>query len=439
MMKKLLSKVIKFGTGLGYDFETEKKIRLTNTLTLFSSVFAFIQLLNFVIQGVNIYATFSVLIMLLILISIPVLHKYGMKLLPRYIYCFYSLLNVVILSITLGPEVQAQYFIFAYLGLPMVIFGYDIGNAKNYLSFLGLFVFIYLEWHFLNFSPLTPVPEDQVFSQRLSNNIITILVVILLFYFLNKENLRFLDQIKRNIFIEEKNKSLEYFAYLSHDLKEPLRSVSGFTEIIKMEYHDDNKKELNKYFGYVDQGINKMRSLIDALAQLATSGKTSDLESIDINDALTEVKLMLNEVILEKNAAIMYKKLPIIVCYSTDVKQIFANLISNAIKYQRPKQKPIISVTHKENKDEWVFCVEDNGIGIRPEYQERIFKFFTRLHSESEYDGSGLGLSFCRNLVDRHFGKIWVESEVDKGSKFYFSISKRLKIDQKNIQDQIHY
>ncbi|KXX71279.1 hypothetical protein AVL50_09495 [Flammeovirga sp. SJP92] len=376
--------------------------------------------------------------MFFILISIPILHQRELKVFPRLLYCSYSLINVIILSVVMGPEVHAQYFLFAYLGLPMVIFGYEMGKMKIVLSLLGLVVFLYLEWHFQHFEPIAKVPEEQIYTQRLTNNVVSILVVILLYYFLNKENKRYVDQVKENIFREEKSKSLEYFAYLSHDLKEPLRSVSGFTNIIKMEYHDERNKELNKYFKFIDNGVEKMNTLIDALSQMATSGKTSDLNKTDLNFALEEVKVMLNEVILEKQAVIQAKNLPIIMCYSTDIKQIFSNLISNAIKYQEPSNRPVVKITYEENKDFWKFCVEDNGIGIPEEYQERIFKFFTRLHSDLEYEGSGLGLSFCKNLVDRHFGNMWVESEIGKGSRFYFTISKYLKRDGLPVSKMIH-
>ncbi|NME70760.1 sensor histidine kinase [Flammeovirga aprica] len=426
-MKKLISNLINMGTGIGYDFETEKKIRLTNLLSLVSSLFALFMFMDFMTSGLSIYVCLSVLSLFFILIFIPILHQKEFKLFPRLLYCVYSLVNVIILSVVMGPDVQSQYFLFAYLGLPMVIFGYEMGNLKVVLSLLGLVVFLYLEWHFVNFKPLIEVPEELVYSQRLINNIITILVVILLYYFLNRENKRYVDQVKDSIFKEEQSKSLEYFAYLSHDLKEPLRSVSGFTNIIKMEYHDEENKELNKYFGFIENGVEKMNTLIDSLSQLATSGKTSDLKKIDLNFVLEEVKIMLNEMIMDKQAIIQAKNLPIILCYTTDIKQIFSNLISNAIKYQKEGNRPVVKISCLEKKDDWEFCIEDNGIGITEGNQERIFKFFTRLHSDVEYEGSGLGLSFCKNLVDRHFGNMWVESEVGQGSKFYFTISKQLR------------
>lgn len=422
------------GTGIGYDYETEKKIRLANSLALFSSVFALFMFVDFMTSGLSIYACASVLLVFFILVSIPFLHLRGYKTFPRYLYCFYSIINVIILSVVMGPEVQAQYFIFAYLGLPMVIFDYKMRNKKILLSLLGLITFLYLEWHFKHFEPIQTVPDDVIYTQRLTNNVVTILVIILLYYYLNKENNKYLEQVKRSIFREEKNKSLEYFAYLSHDLKEPLRSVSGFTSIIKMEYHDEKNQELNKYFRFIDNGVEKMNSLIDALSQLATSGKTSDLKRTDLNFALEEVKIMLNDLISNRQPIIQIQNLPIITCYATDIKQIFSNLISNAIKYQEENVQPEVKISAMEYKEYWEFCVEDNGIGIPEEYRERVFKFFVRLHSDIEYKGSGLGLSFCRNLVDRHFGKMWVESEVGKGSKFYFTISKNL---QKELNTQV--
>jgi len=223
------------------------------------------------------------------------------------------------------------------------------------------------------------------------------------------------------------NQQLESFAYVaSHDLKEPLRSIGNFTQLLGKRLEtklDDTDKE---FFGFVTSGVKNMNSLIEDLLTYSrvNSGK-NEVMNINPKDSLSVVINSLNQRIIETDAQIEIKDLPEkIIGNPTKIKQLFQNLIANAIKFQNPELSPVIIVTGKEEKDQWVFSISDNGIGIKEEYYQKVFGIFTKLHHKSVYPGSGIGLSVCQRIVEQHDGEIWVDSVFGKGTNFHFSIAK---------------
>lgn len=225
------------------------------------------------------------------------------------------------------------------------------------------------------------------------------------------------------------NQQLESFAYVaSHDLKEPLRSIGNFTQLLGKRLEtklDDTDKE---FFGFVTSGVKNMNSLIEDLLTYSrvNSGK-NEVMAIHPADSLSIVINSLNQRIVETDAQIDIKDLPeTIIGNPTKIKQLFQNLIANAIKFQNPALRPVITVTGREEKDQWVFSISDNGIGIKEEYYQKVFGIFTKLHHKSVYPGSGIGLSVCQRIVEQHDGKIWVDSVFGEGTNFHFSIAKTL-------------
>jgi len=142
-----------------------------------------------------------------------------------------------------------------------------------------------------------------------------------------------------------------------------------------------------------------------------------------------EIELDLKELILEKNAIIQKSALPTIICLPIEIRQLFQNLISNAIKFQRPESNAVITITYENMPDYWEFCVADNGIGISPKKHKDIFQMFTKLHLPAAYEGHGIGLAFCKEIIEIHEGEIWVESSPGEGSRFYFTIQKKVNIE----------
>ena len=221
------------------------------------------------------------------------------------------------------------------------------------------------------------------------------------------------------------NSDLEQFAYsASHDLKEPIRNVAVFADILKLRYGQTLDTKGKECLAFIRNSALRMDSLIKSLLTFLQSGDTNDLiEDIDTAAALTEALSDLATAMQETQARITHDRLPILRMRGGQLKQLFQNLIANAIKYRRDREPPLIHITAECAGTHWQFSVKDNGIGIPPEYKERIFGIFKRLHTDPKYIGAGIGLAICQRIVERHGGRIWVESEGEgKGSTFYFTL-----------------
>ena len=223
--------------------------------------------------------------------------------------------------------------------------------------------------------------------------------------------------------LERSNKDLEQFAYVaSHDLQEPLRMVSSYTQLLGKRYKDRLDEDANEFIEYAVDGANRMQRLInDLLAYSRVSTRGAAIESADSHAALGEAITGLAAAIDENHAVISNDDLPTVRADKSQLVQMFQNLIGNAIKF-RGDEPPRVHVSAVKEGHEWVFSVRDNGIGIATEHQERIFTIFQRLHVRGKYPGTGIGLAICKRVVTRHGGRIWVESEPAKGSTFYFTL-----------------
>lgn len=227
----------------------------------------------------------------------------------------------------------------------------------------------------------------------------------------------------KNEELRQKNRELEQFAYIaSHDLQEPLRTVSSFSGQLQKQYGDKLDDLAKKYLFFMQQGTERMKALITDLLDYSRIGKKKQLRTIDCNELIENVLADLHTSIQEAKVEICKGRLPVVKGYSTEIKQLFQNLISNAIKFRKKEVVPKIHISSQPIKGGWEFSVEDNGIGIAEEHNERIFVIFQRLHSRSEYEGTGIGLSHCKKIVELHGGKIWVKSSPGEGSSFRFTI-----------------
>jgi light-regulated signal transduction histidine kinase (bacteriophytochrome) len=223
--------------------------------------------------------------------------------------------------------------------------------------------------------------------------------------------------------LERSNKELEQFAYVtSHDLKEPLRMISSFTQLLEKRYRGNLDQDADEFIEYIVDGVNRMHQLLDDLLEYSriTRGPQKYVR-VDLEEVLDECYNNLKVAIHESNAVIDSDPLPVVVANRTQMIQLFQNLISNAIKF-RSEKTPIIHITVYNNEDKHIFAVKDNGIGIDFKYQEQIFKVFQKLHSINEYDGTGIGLSLTKKIIQHHNGNIWVKSELGKGSTFFFTL-----------------
>ncbi len=222
------------------------------------------------------------------------------------------------------------------------------------------------------------------------------------------------------------NADLEHFAYVaSHDLQEPLRMVTSYLQLLERRYKDRLDADARDFIAYAVDGATRMQALINGLlsySRVSTRGKS--FEPTDGTVALERVLANLKVAIEESDAVVTYDHLPTVMADEVQLTQVFQNLIGNAIKF-RSDRRPEIHVGAEYRGGEWLFSVRDNGIGIDPQHFERIFKIFQRLHSHEEYPGTGIGLAVCKKIVERHGGRIWVESQPGEGTTFYFTIPER--------------
>ncbi len=233
---------------------------------------------------------------------------------------------------------------------------------------------------------------------------------------------------RRQLQLVSKNKELEQFTYIaSHDLQEPLRSVTSFSQLLDEEYRDKIGEEGGQYLDFLMEASTRMRNLIKGLLDYSRLGREAQLVTIKAGDVLAEVLVDLSTAITESKAAITIDALPTITGYETEFRQLMQNLMSNAIKFRRPGFDPEIHVSAQRKGNGWEFSIKDNGIGIELEHQKKIFLIFQRLHNRSLYEGTGIGLANCQKIVELHGGTIRVESTKGQGSNFCFTIP--IKVD----------
>lgn len=223
--------------------------------------------------------------------------------------------------------------------------------------------------------------------------------------------------------LKRSNQELEQFAYIaSHDLQEPLRAVAGCASMLEVKYQGRLDDEADKLISHVIDGARRMQALISDLLQLSRVNSHGVRGArVDVNKICKRVIANLQEAITSSRASIEFSDLPTVKADATQLQQLLQNLIGNALKY-RKEEPPVITISAQKHTNHWEFKVTDNGIGIEPPYFERVFGVFQRLHTRDEYPGTGMGLALCKKIVERHGGKIWLESTPGRGSIFYFTI-----------------
>jgi light-regulated signal transduction histidine kinase (bacteriophytochrome) len=223
--------------------------------------------------------------------------------------------------------------------------------------------------------------------------------------------------------LERSNKELAQFAYVaSHDLQEPLRMVGSYTQLLSKRYKGKLDADADEFINFAVDGVVRMKTLINDLldySRVGTRGK--ELSPADCEEVLEYTLVNLQRLIEDTQASVTHSPLPVVMADPSQIGQLFQNLIGNAVKF-RGEAPPAVHVSAEKGPNEWVFSVSDNGIGIHPDYVDRIFEIFQRLHSRTEYPGTGIGLAVCKKIVERHGGRVWVESDLGAGSTFRFTI-----------------
>lgn len=286
---------------------------------------------------------------------------------------------------------------------------------------LTLIVVTFLLFYLRNTNKIRKRNEElQLYNRTLNSEIIT-----------RKNVEQKLQDYNREL--KRSNKDLEQFAYITaHDLKEPLHTISSFSNLLKKHGNEIDKRAI-KYIDVINEGAIRMSNLIDSLLMYSIVGqKDSVFIPFDLSILIEEKITHLTKAIKLKNAIVTVGELPKIVGHQEQIGIVFSNLINNALKFNNQKH-PIISIKHEQDELKyWKFSIKDNGIGIDTQYQKQIFGIFKRLHNKNAYAGTGIGLSICQKIIQRHRGKIWFNSELNNGTTFFFTIQKNLSATKQN-------
>ncbi len=232
---------------------------------------------------------------------------------------------------------------------------------------------------------------------------------------------------RRSVELKRSNDDLQQFAYIAaHDLQEPLRMIASYTQLLAQRYKGRLDSDADEFIAYAVDGAHRMQLLIGALlayCRVGTTGK--ELLETSSEAALEQALLNLQGALEESGGEVTHDPLPTVIADGAQLVQLFQNVVGNAIKY-RSAEPPRVHVSAKKNgSNEWIFSMRDNGLGIDPKYFEKIFVMFQRLHGREKFSGTGIGLTLCKKIAERHGGRMWVESEPGKGSTFYFALPER--------------
>lgn len=236
------------------------------------------------------------------------------------------------------------------------------------------------------------------------------------------EKIRSLELVNHRL--EQSNAELEQYAYIaSHDLQEPLRVTSSLLQRLQLKYADQLDQKANRYIDLSIENTKRMRTFVQDLLEFSRVGSEKELLSeVNLSELVEEIKRDLAKIISEENASVTANDLPVVYCARMQMKQVLCNLIGNGIKYRNPGVAPAITIFGTREKNQWKMQVTDNGIGIEKAFHSRIFELFQRLHPDSEYTGTGIGLTIAKKIVEKWNGTIGLHSETGIGSTFFFTL-----------------
>ncbi|MES2621009.1 MAG: ATP-binding protein [Bacteroidota bacterium] len=327
-----------------------------------------------------------------------------------------------IYAIMLGKDAGMHFLYFVFFTLPFLLYDF-----KNYLLIAFCCLSSIVPFCIVRFEIIKPVIiMDSLSLEIISGAMVLITFIWLMlnkFYLLNTTRLVEEDLKKSNQSLQLRNRDLEQFAYVaSHDLQEPLRNIASYVELLDRQYSHHFDENARLYMSHAITATHRLKKLIQDLLVYSRIGRNFKSEKLNISEIVKDVNTSMHALISESKATVIHPVLPQATGHIGDLKFLFQNLISNAIKFRKENELPVIKITAEQNGGFWKFAVNDNGIGIESEYFDRIFVIFQRLHGQHEYGGNGIGLAHCKKIVEMHGGNIWVESEYGKGSSFYFTL-----------------
>lgn len=425
--------IINLGVSTAEHTYQQKYIRLTNFISLV------------VLLGGTLYFTLSILWenwqWTLLLLGYPlvtivtlVFNHLGKTDFSRAFFLIFSNVVLMLNSLYVGDAANIDYFMILSVITPFLI--YDIREAP--MIGLGVllplsFLFSY-EFAVILFEDFHLLPQQQMILERLNIPMIVAMVVLSLYQLvrltknaeeeLETSNAQLLMQAAE---LKRSNSDLEQFAYIiSHDLKTPVRNISSFMNLLSNKYSNALPPEAQEFVQYSHTGSKRLERLIDdVLAYCRIGTNLPRPVPVNVGDVVNTIRFEMREKLSARNASIQInRELPVVNhVHASLMYHIFQNLISNGLKFNE-SERPLITINWTNSLNYHTFSVHDNGIGISKEYSTTIFQMFKRLHAENEYEGTGIGLSICKKIVDYYNGEIWFDSSPEKGTTFYFTIRK---------------
>ncbi|MFN3999696.1 ATP-binding protein [Algoriphagus sp.] len=399
-------------------------------LTIIPAVIICLQTESYLILGFDLF----VFVMLIFIAYIPGIAVSARK----YLLIFLLFLASFILLIELGSFGPGLVYL-----LGVTIFMLLFFPDKNpYLPFSLTLVFCIIYGFILHFNLISTFPEEGSVVGAwiaISSNVLflsAMMTLMIPFFFSKldstlKEKVKLLESIRKtnnelNKSIAEvkvKNSELEEYAFVaSHDLQEQLRMISSFLDKLSSKYQDQLDQKAHQYISFATEGAHRMRQIIQELLNHSNAGRYSEeVEVVSLQDLLNDYLISRNKIILEKSVQFIADQLPTILANKCSLTQTFHCLLDNAITYSKKDIPPKIQIKVEDHPEEWLFSIQDNGIGIDQRFFEKIFVIFQRLHNRGEYSGTGVGLSIVKKNVESWGGKIWLESTPGEGSTFYFT------------------
>jgi len=453
-MFPLIEKITSIGIEEKLSYSNKKRVLLLNQVTLMTMIGVFLKFLNEVI--LNDFIGYALSLSAFLLLSMTFVFQY----LRQYdVAKWYLTLQGIVVSLILillfGRKFGGEFIIFAVFLMINIFFEKTYKKAVLFIS--TIFGYVLIQFYFISGGQplLKNSLSDNTFYYLFIFSSMAIFIISIMFIRENhdiKENsIKLLNSLKekhkelsksekelavQNKKLETANIELEKFAYVaSHDLKTPLRNVNSFLNLLDRRLPKDSKPELREYIDIASSNAQHMYNLIQDILEYSriNNGGRIEFKETNLYDLMKRVIINLQDTINSKGAKIHIQKLPSIVCNESQMVLLFQNLISNGIKYNE-NVEPTIKISSETKGDNVFIQVSDNGIGIDAEYFDKVFEMFSRLHTQGEYDGSGIGLAICQKIVIHNGGKLMLESQKDIGTTFTIQlpIENPLALEQKN-------
>jgi len=421
-MKNLITKIINTGVRKDLDPDTAKRIRVINSMSIVGAIIGLVALCYSISSDWTAYAILSIAVIIPSQILPIVLNAFNKYILTRVYLILFDDLYLVFLIILFGLEMHYQYWLIVIIGLPLFFFNKEIGYFKWVLSIFAIVCWLYVEWHYTMFKPIFPIETTSIYPVRLINDFITFVTVFIMCVVFIRESEIQINKIEQQATkLSKANAQLEQFSYIvSHDLKSPLRTIVTFTQLIESDHGDDFNDEASSLFSMIKEAGVRMNGLISSVLEYSRSGEDSyEFATFNLSKMLGGIEKLID---LPDNITLSYSNnLPTIYGSFVQLEQVLANLIGNAIKYHN-KDKGLIKVkVSPQNADFLKIEINDDGPGIKPEYQAKVFEIFRSANEVSHIDSSGIGLAIVTKLVELNMGEVGLESEYGVGSNFWFT------------------